>query len=167
MKKKVYVLDTSALIGGFSPATTEIEQVTIEPVLNEVKDEILRSKIDTAVLMKRVKLLNPSLRAVSTIQRKIKRTGDSISETDVGLLALALDMKRRGKLPEIVTDDYGIQNVAGVLGIPCRAVLTPGIKKLFRWRVVCPACGRKYRRPAIRCEVCGSKLRRVPENLGS
>ena len=61
------------------------------------------------------------------------KVGDShkLSETDLQLLALALELKTEGVAPQIVTDDYSIQNVATQMGIGFLALATFGIKRLW------------------------------------
>ena len=72
--------------------------------------------------------------------------GDSffLSETDKQVLALALEIKARGDNPQIVTDDYSIQNVAKQLGLEYVSLVTFGIKRLLTWIRYCPACHRTY-----------------------
>ena len=80
------------------------------------------------------------------------------------LLALALEYKESGCVPQIVTDDYSIQNVATQLGIEFYALGTFGIKRLLEWIRYCPACHREY--PADcktkECQICGTELKRKP-----
>lgn len=87
-----------------------------------------------------------------------------LSETDKQLLALAVELKSAARNPQIVTDDYSIQNVATQLGIEFTALATFGIRRLLEWIRYCPACHREY--PANyksnTCEVCGTELKRKP-----
>jgi UPF0271 protein len=80
------------------------------------------------------------------------------------ILALALELKAAGYNPQIVTDDYSIQNVATQMGIEFAALATFGIRRLLEWVRYCPACHREY--PAdygsTKCTVCGTKLKRKP-----
>jgi UPF0271 protein len=83
---------------------------------------------------------------------------------DKQVLALALELKDIGYQPQIVTDDYSIQNVANQLSIQFAPLMTFGIRYRFLWALYCPACHRKY--PADyrskRCEICGTELKRKP-----
>ena len=161
---KVYVLDTSAVIAGFVPGLADLEQVTVQEVLEEARDLCSRLELETAVTAGKVTILEPSAQALKTVKMKVGETGDRVSETDVKLLALALDLKLQGKEPELVTDDYAIQNLASVLGIAYRKVMAPGISEVFEWEAVCPACGKKFPANVTSCEVCGSSLVRKPRN---
>jgi UPF0271 protein len=79
-------------------------------------------------------------------------------------LAVALELKTEGYTPQIVTDDYSIQNVATQIGIEFVSLATFGIRRLLEWIRYCPACHREY--PAndnsTTCPVCGTALKRKP-----
>ena len=87
-----------------------------------------------------------------------------LSEVDLHVLALALDLKNANLNPVIVTDDYSIQNVANKLDVDFMSLLTYGIKFRLKWILYCPACYRKY--PAdcalLSCRICGTKIKRKP-----
>jgi UPF0271 protein len=162
MPRKVCVLDTSAVIAGFVPGLANVEQVTIQEVLDEARDLCSKLELETAVTAGKVEVIEPSAQALVDVYEEVRRTGDRVSKTDVRLLALALDLHRAGKEPEVVTDDYAIQNLASLLDIPYRRIAMPGITEVFRWEMVCPACDRKYLPGVSRCETCGSNLIRKP-----
>ncbi len=162
MSRKVYVLDTSAVIAGFVPGLAKAEQVTVQEVLKEARDLCSKLELETAVTAGKVKVVGPSRGALNKIKEKVAQTGDVVSAVDVKLLALALDLRRAGDEPELVTDDYAIQNLASLFGLPYQRIAMPGIKEVLRWEMVCPACDRRYPPPASRCEVCGSRLVRRP-----
>ena len=100
------------------------------------------------------------------VKEASKRVGDIryLSEADLQVLALALELKNIGLNPSIVTDDYSIQNVANQVGVNFASLMTYGIRFRFNWILYCPACYRKY--PSDyrfkSCEVCGTKLKRKP-----
>jgi UPF0271 protein len=158
--RKKLVLDTSAVIAGFVPELVRAEQITIPEVLEEARDFFSKLRLETSLLTGKVKVLEPSKSSLATVRAETRRTGDTVSETDIRLLALALDLKGEGA--ELVTDDYAIQNLARVLDIPYHRIAMPGIKEVLRWEAVCPACGRRYPQPATICPACGSALVRKP-----
>ncbi len=160
MVRKVYVLDTSAIIGGFS-GSEGAEQVTVPSVCEELREGLSRWRLEAGLLTKRIKVMESPAGEVEEVRRFLRKTGDRLSQTDAEVLALALHLKRKKREVEIVTDDYGIQNLASVLGIPHRGLLMPGIRKVLRWSKVCPACGREYQVEALHCPSCGSELKRV------
>jgi len=160
--RKVYVLDTSAVIAGFVPGLAEAEQVTVHEVLEEARDLCSKLELETAIAAGKVRVVEPSREALDEIGERVAKTGDLVSAVDTKLLALALDLKRAGEEPELVTDDYAIQNLASLFDLPYRRIVMPGIKEVLRWEMVCPACNRKYTPAASQCEVCGSFLVRRP-----
>jgi len=87
-----------------------------------------------------------------------------LSEVDLQVLALALELKSTGLSPFIVTDDYSIQNVANKIGVNFTSLMTYGIRFRFNWILYCPACHRKFPSDCKfkSCEVCGTKLKRKP-----
>ncbi|MCS7131881.1 MAG: ribonuclease VapC [Hadesarchaea archaeon] len=162
MPRRIYVLDTSAVIAGFTPGLADVEQVTVQKVLEEAKDLCSRLELETAVVAGKMKVMEPSKSSLAEVHLRVGQTGDRVSDTDVELLALALDLRWAGEEPMLVTDDYAIQNLARLLGIPYRRVAMPGITEVLTWEMVCPACGTAYPATASQCEVCGSSLIRRP-----
>lgn len=154
------MLDTSAVIAGFVPGLADADQVTVQEVLEEARDLCSKLELETAVLAGRVKVIEPSKNSLAEVRTKVKHTGDVVSQTDVKLLALALDLE--SAKAELVTDDYAIQNLARLFGTPYKRVAMPGIKEVLRWETVCPACGRRYPPSVARCQTCGSRLIREP-----
>lgn len=152
----ILVLDTSAVIAGFVPGLAAAEQVTISEVMEEARDLCSRLELETAIISGKLKVMEPSRTSVGAVLEKIKETGDVVSPTDVKLIALALDLKDRGA--ELVTDDYAIQNLATIFGIPYRRIAMPGIKEVIRWEFACTGCGRRYPVDLRSCPECGSGL---------
>ena len=120
----------------------------------------------TAVENSRVKVRAPSEEYWKKAKTSANRVGDSffLSETDLQILALALELRAEGCASQIVTDDYSIQNVATQIGIDFVSLATFGIRRLLEWIRYCPACHREY--PADynskKCAVCGTTLKRKP-----
>ncbi len=158
MARRTLILDTSAVIAGFVPGLADAEQITVHEVLEEARDLCSKLELETAVLAGKVRVVEPSKNSLAEVKSKVKQTGDVVSPTDVKLLALALDLK--DKKAELVTDDYAIQNLASLFGIPYRRVAMPGIKEVLRWEAVCSGCGRRYPPSATKCLTCGSNLKR-------
>jgi UPF0271 protein len=165
--QRVIVLDTSALLSGFDPFSLTEEQVTVPKVEEEIrKNSMILIRFTTAIENGKLKVKEPTEEFLSITKASASKVGDSfkLSETDIQLLALALELKAEGFKPQIVTDDYSIQNVATQLRIEFLALATFGIKRLLEWIRYCPACYREY--PANcstkECQVCGTKLKRKP-----
>ena len=124
-------------------------------------------RFNTAVESGKLKIKAPSEEFWNQVKESASKVGDSffLSETDIQILALALELKAQGYAPQIVTDDYSIQNVATQMGIEFLALATFGIRRLLEWIRYCPACHREY--PAnctfTTCQVCGTELKRKPK----
>lgn len=109
------VLDTSAFIGGLDPFSVHEEQVAPPKVGEEVKrNNLTMLRFRAAVESGKLKIFEPALQFLVQVKACATSVGDSfyLSETDMQVLALALEIKARGDAPQIVTDDYSIQNVA-------------------------------------------------------
>jgi UPF0271 protein len=165
---KVIVLDTSAFIGGFDPLTVTEEQYTVPEVKNElVADSINVVRFKAAVEGGKLTIKNPKSVALSEVKEASRNVGDIryLSEADLHVLALALELKGNGLAPLIVTDDYSIQNVANKIGVDFTSLMTFGIKVRIKWTLYCSGCYRKYP-PDYKyetCEVCGTELKRKPK----
>lgn len=164
------VLDTSALLAGFDPFSLGLEQVTVPKVEDEIIiDSMPNMRFKTAVESGKIKVVAPSEEFLNQVQASSSKVGDSylLSETDKHLLALALEYKAKGYSPQLVTDDYSIQNVAKQLGIDFLALATFGIKRLLNWIRYCPACHKEYPINSTfkECQVCGTPLKRKPRKM--
>ena len=162
------MLDTSAFLAGFDPFSLGEEQVTIPKVGEEIRTNSMAwVRFNTAVESGKIKIKSPSEEHMSKVKASARKIGDSylLSETDSQLLALALEYKSEGYNPQIVTDDYSIQNVATQMGIEFLALATFGIRRLLEWIRYCPACHKQYPTNCSfnTCQVCGTELKRKPK----
>lgn len=146
------VLDTSALLSGRQfPG----ELLTVPEVLRELKRQGLTFSLE-AVLEIQVAIASPDRATVARVKAASDATGDTprLSHTDVELLALAFETDA-----VLVTDDYSMQNVCRLLGIPCEAVMAPGIAERWTWSYRCTGCGAEWPAWHEECPTCGSPLR--------
>jgi len=123
-------------------------------------------RFNTAIESGKLRVRKPNTRFLDRVKEASKTVGDlrSLSDVDMQVLALALELKTKGHDPFIVTDDYSIQNVANQLGVNFTSLMTFGIRFKLHWILYCPACHRKYS-PDYKqklCEVCGTQLKRKP-----
>ncbi|KAL6762805.1 Nin one binding Zn-ribbon like-domain-containing protein [Haematococcus lacustris] len=166
------VVDANAIISGLSLRHLADRFVTIQEVLNEVRDK--QSRQFLASLPFGLAVAEPSeesLRAVTVFARE---TGDAhaLSATDLKLLALAHTLETRVNTTSTVlsvTGDFAMQNVLLQMGL--RLVTRDGrqISRLSRWALRCSACffvtkeaGRLF------CPRCGNMaLERVEVVVGA
>ncbi|MDI9610546.1 MAG: NOB1 family endonuclease [Archaeoglobaceae archaeon] len=153
---RIYVLDSTAI---FQRKAVYENMVTVPEVVSEILDE--NSSLYFSV--KELRVENASEKNFRFVEEISKKTGDiyRLSETDLKILAKALDEKEKGNEIVLVTDDYSIQNVAMALGINFESVIHAGISKGFKWVRVCRGCGRKIDSEV--CPICGCEavLRKV------
>jgi len=166
-RRKILVLDASAFIAGFDPLSIDIEQYSVPMVETElVADTLPWVRFRTAVESGKLKIKEPSVSFLDKVKESSKRVGDVLflSEADLQVLAIAMEIQHSGEEPLIVTDDYSIQNVANKIGVEFASLMTFGIRFRFDWILYCPACHRKY--PSDykfkACEICGTELKRKP-----
>jgi len=164
---RAIVLDTSAIIAGFDPLSVTDEVYSVPAVERELASNSLPwTRFKTAIESGKLRLKTPSRTFLDLVNESSKTVGDVLflSEVDLRVLALALELKSWGYSPLIVTDDYSIQNVANQVGVEFASLMTFGIRFRHHWIMYCPACYRKY--PADYkndiCEVCGTRLKRKP-----
>jgi len=166
--KKIVVLDTSAFLGGFDPFATNTEQVTVPKVEEEIlRNSMIKLRFQTALENNKIKIKTPNPQYVTKTKAAASQAGDyhKLSETDLQLLSLAFELKQQGATPQIVTDDYSIQNVAKQLSIDFSAQATFGIKRHLEWIRYCPACHKQYppNSKTQECQICGTTLKRKPK----
>lgn len=166
-KRKTIVLDTSAFIAGFEPLSIQDLQYSVPDVRQElIPNSLPWTRFNAAIKNGKLKVKTPRAGYSERIKAASKTVGDLLflSHADQQVLALALELKDMGYYPQIVTDDYSIQNVANQLSIEFTPLLTHGIRYRFKWTLYCPACFHKY--PANHqlkcCEICGTELKRKP-----
>ncbi|MFQ6127952.1 MAG: NOB1 family endonuclease [Thermoplasmata archaeon] len=147
------VLDSSALLVGKYPEMDEM--MTTPEVVKELKRKGMSAELQSFIDV-RVRIASPSEKAVKKVMEASAESGDSerLSETDMGLLALALDENAI-----LLTDDYSIQNLARLLGLGYSGVMFPEITRKVSWRYRCEGCGRRYENYSKTCPICGLKMR--------
>jgi UPF0271 protein len=123
-------------------------------------------RFNAAVENKRLRVRTPRISFLRKVREASENVGDVryLSEADMQVLALALELKSLDLDPIIVTDDYSIQNVANKIGVNFTSLMTYGIRFRFDWILYCPACHRKYLSDYKfkSCKVCGTELKRKP-----
>ena len=145
------VLDASAF---FSDIPFEGELYTTPDVVAELRD--LRSKARCDLLIgSGLRVWDPDPAGLSRVREAAGKSGEAcaLSGTDVGVLALALQIGAA-----VRTDDYALQNVARVMGIPVRPILQKGARNI-RWRYRCSGCKKYYPAPG-QCPICGATVER-------
>jgi len=154
---------------GLDPSFISEPQYTVPMVREEIIEGTMPwVRFKTAIESGKLKVRKPDVTFLERVKATATTAGETyvLSETDIQVLALALQLKMNGYSPLIATDDYSIQNVANLMGIEFTSLATFGIRFQLKWVRYCPACHRKY--PADykskKCKVCGTQLKRKPLN---
>ena len=159
--RRIRILDTAALILGFTEQHGE-ELMTCRSVLEEVSHggAVLRA-------VSGIKVMEPSIEYVERVRAKAGEIGEGgLSETDIKVLALALQLSERCLETSIATSDYSVQNLASILGIKVEPLLHRGIRREIIWVAYCPLCGWSggEKTAGESCPRCGSRLKRRPRH---
>ncbi len=162
---KVLVLDTSAFVMGINPSAFDLPTYSVMSVLDElIPNSLPHTRFGTSRDSGHLTVKKPTSLSMKTVEETSSRVGDVgvLSNADIEVLALALDLKNNDQSPAIVSDDYAIQNVSETLGIEHASLATFGISQKFDWTYYCPACFRRYTTEDAGqpCRVCGTPLKR-------
>ncbi len=155
------VLDACGILHSDLDFSTSKYYIT-NSVLAEIMDETAKMMVDQGIKNTFIKIKDPKVESIQTVSDAASVTGDvnRLSKADIDVLALALECSA-----EIVSDDYGIQNVANYLKLKYHTTAQEGITKTYVWEKICPGCGLKHSHEFKTCEVCGTKLKRVGKNV--
>jgi len=160
MQKQIFILDASAIIGGFY--SKKEANFTTNDVIQEIKDLKSSILLESAIEKGFIKIREPDEKDIKEIDAIIKASGDilRLSDVDKNIIALALKYKKKGFKPLVITDDYSMQNTLKTINIDYRSVLTDGIDELINWVKKCKGCKKIY--PSDYqyedCEICGSPI---------
>ncbi|MEZ5334337.1 MAG: DNA-binding protein [Methanolobus sp.] len=150
-----YIADSAVFIMGSGIEPYRI--ITIPSVVNELKSSEASMRFDLARESgARVEMPDEQYREKVMQVAKKTRDCEELSETDIDILAKALEYKDNSVL---LTDDYAVQNVARVIGIEFRPVAQKKIKDVLVWQKQCVGCRRCFDSGEI-CPVCGSALKK-------
>ena len=159
MSEPAYVLDSTAFYAGI-PYQGSGRYFTTYLVLEEVRHH----NVGSSLIHTRVQVTEPSPESLAKVKTTASRTGDlgALSQTDMSLLALALDLSNLDGGASLVSDDFAVRNVAEVLSITlAQTSLKGGEWRNINWKIYCRGCGREYTNPKLTvCPVCGTQLTR-------
>ena len=106
MSEPAYVLDSTAFYAGI-PYQGSGRYYTTYLVLEEVKHH----NVGSSLIHTRVQVTEPSPESVDKVRSTAIKTGDigALSQTDVSLLALGLDLKNGDGGVSLVSDDFAVR----------------------------------------------------------
>jgi len=163
-KSRILIIDTSAILSG-KPINLDNEiMITTSSVSNELKPGGRDYQALQFLMEKGLSINSPSQDSIDKIKTTSNKTGDinRLSETDMGILALALDINADDEREAVIlTDDYSIQNVAHVLNLKFESISQQGITKRFIWSRRCLGCGKNFKENLKTCPICGSATKNI------
>ena len=130
--------------------------VTVPSVVEELRDEDSRTTLE----LMDVRIEPPLLSFKKKVMTKagITRDSEELSETDIDILAKALEYSEREETV-LVTDDFAVQNTAIHLGIKVIPAGQRKIKDVLIWEKQCIGCKRRFPE-GDECPVCGSQMKK-------
>lgn len=146
----VHIIDANVLIHGSERELPFDRMLTVPSVTDELESFRAQQRFESDD----IQIREPEQARINTVTDRADDIGADLSQTDIELLALAL--QEDGIL---VTDDYEMQNLAEHLDIQTKTFLKDGINTAEEWTEVCTNCGREVDGPT--CPVCGAETRKT------
>jgi UPF0271 protein len=161
--KGVFVLDAAALLSNWTQRNPDSKFVTTQGILDELRNRPSRERAERLVLIGRMRVADPDPDSVRTVNLAASKLGDLqvLSDNDVSLLAIALNIRSAEKTVSVVSSDLSVLNTATALGFGI-IDLTTKMRRQITWVLRCPACGHNEQQGSreSECPVCGTKLTR-------
>lgn len=164
MKKQIFIIDTSAILSGKPIDISQGMLLTTTGMSDEISPGGRDYRNFQMLKEKGLQLHSPTNTSIQRVKKNAKETGDDqrLSQTDIEILALALDLNADTNLDvTILTDDYSIQNVAMALNVKFKGFSQKEITQRFQWISHCPGCKRGFQEPIDICPVCGTKTKLI------
>jgi len=160
---KIYVLDSTVFLEGYVSLFANKPSATTFQVVEEIRSGQPKLQLEAALRSGWLAQTQPSAESVKKVAGLRGQTQEKLSTADLSVIALAIDLKDKGKAVVVVSDDYHVQNLCKIIGIEYLAVSKGGIEKKFSWRRKCRGCGRLVREEV--CPFCGSETVFVPGEI--
>ena len=159
--RTLYVLDTAALLTTWTQKQTNSQFITTPDVIEEIQNRPSISRVQSLQSVDLLKIIPADEKFIGPVQAGADQSGDknTLSNTDLSILALALAEVDRGINPILVSSDFAVLNTAIHLGIQVLD-LTGQMNERRTWIYVCPACKNKDLQPnsTLECPVCGTLM---------
>ncbi len=162
-KDTIYIVDTSSIFSGKNLIFKKSNIITTPGVSKEITPG--GKDYQKFLMLKEIglKIIKPKKEFIDRTKEQAKKTGDlgRLSDTDIELIALALEYKNKNFNAIILTDDYSIENVADSLNLGYENISQSKISKRFNWIYKCTGCCKKFKENINICPICGSKTKKV------
>jgi len=151
----MHVLDANVFIHGASRRLQDAftTPVTVPAVTAELESRDAGRRLDVDA----IPVYEPAPEYVQRITAQVESLMEDLSETDVQVLALALERDA-----VVVSDDYGVQNVAASMDIDYEGFLQEEITEQIQWQYRCTNCGETVDEEMESCPTCGGAVEQAP-----
>ncbi len=159
----VYLLDAGALLTNWVDKHPKERFMTTKSVVDELRNRPSRQRIEFLLSTNRIEIGTPTPSFLEKARALAKRSGDEkvLSDTDIELLALALEQSSDSSIT-LVSTDLAVLNVGAHTGL---IVMDPAgrMRHVIIWGNKCPACGHVESGEVLNneCPICGTQMRRV------
>lgn len=162
---KRIILDSSAFFHGILTSFSDFEEdifITTPDVAEEIKSSLPREKFNFLIRSGKLKIKEAEGKYIEKVRSKINEAGFStaLSKADIGVLALAYEVKDKEEEYFIASNDFAIQNIASLLGLKFKAFSGEKIKKAVAFAFICSGCRKEYKHYREICDICGAKIKR-------
>ena len=162
-RRKSLVLDSTAFYAGIPFTGIDVYHTTSKVIKEVSHGQVRNAAIQSLLDVGRLIVLDPVETFAQHVKETARRSGDlrRVSDTDLSVVALALQLKEMDDGATIISDDYSVENLASLFKINHAAVMTRGITRAVHWLVYCSGCGKAFGDRTLGvCDVCGTRLKR-------
>lgn len=132
------------------------EFYTTQLALDEIKSHQAKHLFELFRERYRVSILSSDVTYFNEVEKCSKSIGQiKLSHTDKGILALALMLSEEDDVL-LLSDDYGLRNVAHELELQSKGVKTKGGNQLRKFSYMCTACNSIFSERVEECDTCGN-----------
>ncbi|MEM0360478.1 MAG: hypothetical protein QXK06_04050 [Candidatus Diapherotrites archaeon] len=141
----LFVLDASAVLNQPNFSFNEGKRYVTTPlVLCEFRSMESRLLVENALKHGVLSLREPKGKFVERVKAIVKKKGYKISEEDVSIIALGLELKAEKEEFLVLTDDFSIQNFLAFFKIPFSSAVQGEIREVFSFSRKCSVCGKEF-----------------------
>jgi rRNA maturation endonuclease Nob1 len=151
-----YVLDSGIFMNQNKVPEIDGECFISQATIDEIRSVSSSHLLDIFLANHRVNIVDPASKYLEQIKRvAIKMGQNRLSDVDTEVLALALMMSESREIT-LLTDDYGLRNVAHQLNLNSKGVKSKGGREKRRYAYRCNGCQYVYNKIVDDCDICGT-----------
>ncbi|MHA2100173.1 MAG: hypothetical protein ACW99A_15975, partial [Candidatus Kariarchaeaceae archaeon] len=132
------------------------EFYTTNIAIDEIRSSQSKNIFEIFRAQHQVTVLDPKATYIHLVEQVSQQIGQlKLSSIDYSVLALATMLNEDDEVL-ILSDDYGLRNVAHELKLSSRGVKTKGGDQLRKYKYVCTACNSMVNERVAECDNCGN-----------